>query len=72
MAPSAPINIAVFGAGRIGYRHARTVANEVLGARLAAICDVNLEAATTLGDLVGCSTCTTDPADILENPEIDA
>jgi myo-inositol 2-dehydrogenase/D-chiro-inositol 1-dehydrogenase len=72
MTPSPPIRIAVFGAGRIGHRHARTVANEVLGARLAAICDVNIEAARALADLTGCDRITSDPADIFQDPSINA
>lgn len=72
MTPTAPINIGVFGAGRIGHRHARTVANDAPGARLAAICDVNLEAAHALAELTGCERYTSDPADILEDPAIDA
>ena len=72
MTPSAPITIAVFGAGRIGHRHARTVANDVLGANLAAICDVNLEAARALGELTGCDRVTSDAADIFDDPSIDA
>jgi myo-inositol 2-dehydrogenase / D-chiro-inositol 1-dehydrogenase len=72
MALVAPMQIAVFGAGRIGYRHARTVATEVAGARLAAICDVNLEAAKSLAELTGCDRYTSDPADIFDDPAIDA
>lgn len=67
-----PIRIGVFGAGRIGYRHARTVATEIPGAKLAAICDVNLEAATALGELTGCERITSEPSDILHDPSIDA
>jgi len=72
MTPSPALQIGVFGAGRIGYRHARTVANEVIGARLAAICDVHLESAQTLAELTGCERYTADPADILEDPSIGA
>jgi myo-inositol 2-dehydrogenase/D-chiro-inositol 1-dehydrogenase len=62
----------VFGAGRIGHRHARTVARDVSGAELAAICDVDLEAARALAAETGCGRFTNDPADILEDPAIDA
>lgn len=72
MTPVAPIRIGVFGAGRIGHRHARTVAREIPGAQLAAICDVNLEAARALADLTGCDRTTSDPADILDDASIDA
>lgn len=66
------IGIAVFGAGRIGHRHARTVRSEVRGAKLAAICDVNLDAARELGDLTGCDRITSDPAEIFQDPTIQA
>ena len=72
MTSPAPLCIAVFGAGRIGHRHARTVASEVFGARLASICDVNLEAAKALGELTGCDRCTASPTEILQDPSIDA
>ncbi len=71
MTPAASLRIGVFGAGRIGYRHARTVAHEVPGARLAAICDVRLESAQALAELTGCDRYTADPADILEDPSIE-
>lgn len=72
MTQSAPLSIGVFGAGRIGYRHARTVANEIQGARLASICDINLEAAQKLADQTGCDVVTNDPAEIFEDPAIGA
>lgn len=72
MMSSAPLRIGVFGAGRIGFRHARTVAHEVPGARLAAICDVNLASAKALAELTGCEQFSADPADILEDPTIEA
>jgi myo-inositol 2-dehydrogenase/D-chiro-inositol 1-dehydrogenase len=72
MTTSAPIQIGVFGAGRIGHRHARTVATEVSGARLAAICDVNLDAARSLAELTGCERYTSDPADIFQDAAIGA
>lgn len=68
----APIRIGVFGAGRIGYRHARTVANEVVGAQLAAICDVHLGSAHALAELTGSERYSADPSDILEDASIDA
>lgn len=72
MTSTAPVRIGVFGAGRIGHRHARTIASEVFGARLAAICDVDLEAARSLADLTGCERFTSDPTAIFEDPSIDA
>ena len=66
------ISVAVFGAGRIGHRHARTVASEIRGAKLAAICDVNLEAARELADLTGCDRITNDPAEIFNDSSVQA
>lgn len=68
----APIRIGVFGAGRIGHRHARTVASEVHGAKLAAICDMNLESAQKLAEFTGCDRVSADPAEIFEDPTIEA
>lgn len=67
-----PIRVAVFGAGRIGHRHARTVSSEIRDARLSAICDVNLDAARELAELVGCNRVSSDPSDIFEDASIDA
>ena len=72
MTPDPAIDVAVFGAGRIGYRHARTVVGEILDTRLRAICDIDLEAARKLAQQVGCDKWTSDPADILEDPSIQA
>lgn len=72
MTSTASIRIGVFGAGRIGHRHARTVATEIPGIRLAAICDVNLDAAKSLAEQTGCDRFTSDPADILEDAGIQA
>jgi myo-inositol 2-dehydrogenase/D-chiro-inositol 1-dehydrogenase len=72
MTASAPIRVGVFGAGRIGYRHARTLANDIPLAILAAICDVHIESARALAEQTGCDRFTSDPADILEDPAIDA
>lgn len=72
MTPITPMNIGVFGAGRIGYRHARTVANDIPGALLANICDVNLDSARSLAEITGCERLASDPADIMEDPSIEA
>jgi myo-inositol 2-dehydrogenase/D-chiro-inositol 1-dehydrogenase len=72
MTSTPSISIAVFGAGRIGHRHARTVASEIRGARLAAICDIDIKVANELGDLTGCECITSDPAEIFQDPSIQA
>lgn len=72
MTSIAPMRIGLFGAGRIGDRHARTVANHLTGAELAAICDVDFDAARQLAERTGCEFATADPADILNDPSIDA
>jgi myo-inositol 2-dehydrogenase/D-chiro-inositol 1-dehydrogenase len=72
MTTTPSISVAVFGAGRIGHRHARTVASEIRGAKLAAICDVNLEAARELADLTACDRITNDPAEIFNDSSVQA
>lgn len=72
MTTTPSISVAVFGAGRIGHRHARTVASEIRGAKLAAICDVNLEAARELADLTACDRITNDPAEIFSDSSVQA
>ena len=49
MTPAPPIRIGVFGAGRIGTSACPHRGQRILGAKLAAICDINLDAARALG-----------------------
>lgn len=65
------INIGVIGAGRIGRIHAQTIATRIPGANLAAVCDVDAEAARALGAQYDTAVFT-DPQPLIEDPTIDA
>jgi myo-inositol 2-dehydrogenase/D-chiro-inositol 1-dehydrogenase len=69
---TAPLNLAVIGAGRIGSLHARHLAGRVPGARLLAISDVNIDAARRSAAECGVSAAYDDPQSILEDPAIEA
>jgi myo-inositol 2-dehydrogenase / D-chiro-inositol 1-dehydrogenase len=65
------VKIGVIGAGRIGKIHAESIANRVSGATLAAVCDVDAEAAQALGTHYGVPFYT-DPQPIFGDPTIEA
>jgi myo-inositol 2-dehydrogenase/D-chiro-inositol 1-dehydrogenase len=66
------VQAALIGAGRIGQRHAATLASLIPRAELAAIADVNGAAAEALASRVRCQRWTADPAAVLSDPAIDA
>jgi myo-inositol 2-dehydrogenase / D-chiro-inositol 1-dehydrogenase len=66
------VRVALIGAGRIGQRHAATLASAIPGAELAIIADVHGPSATTLADKVRCPRWTDDPRAVLEDANIDA
>jgi myo-inositol 2-dehydrogenase/D-chiro-inositol 1-dehydrogenase len=66
------VRVALIGAGRIGQRHAATLASQIPRAELAAIADVNGAAAEALAVRVRCLRWTADPAAVLSDPAIDA
>jgi predicted dehydrogenase len=51
------LRVGVFGAGRLGTRHARYIAST--GSKIVVVCDANLDTAKHLADLVGASVATT-------------
>jgi myo-inositol 2-dehydrogenase/D-chiro-inositol 1-dehydrogenase len=67
-----PVRIGLIGAGWMGAYHARSLAEKIPGATLAAIADPAIEPATKLAAELGVSNLTTDPADLFADPEIDA
>jgi myo-inositol 2-dehydrogenase / D-chiro-inositol 1-dehydrogenase len=69
---SRKLQLGLIGAGRIGPVHAETVAFRLPGAELAAIADLNREAAETLARRCGVAHTTTSAAEIFSNPKIDA
>ncbi|HRL13775.1 MAG TPA: Gfo/Idh/MocA family oxidoreductase, partial [Aggregatilineales bacterium] len=66
------VRFGVIGTGRIGQIHARTLAQLVPGAEVAAVTDVNLESAQTCAAALGVRTVAADIGAILAAPDIDA
>ena len=67
-----PVRVALVGAGRIGQRHAATLAREIPNADLALVADVHGPSAETLAAKVRCERWSPDPDDALNAPSIDA
>ena len=66
------VRIALIGAGRIGQRHAATLAAAIPRAELAVIADVQGPAAEAMAARVRCERWTDDPSNVLADPAIDA
>jgi myo-inositol 2-dehydrogenase/D-chiro-inositol 1-dehydrogenase len=66
------VDIAVVGSGRMGSFHARSLAQRIPGARLAAVADPAPGAAQRLADQLGMDHAYTDPADVLADPAVHA
>jgi myo-inositol 2-dehydrogenase / D-chiro-inositol 1-dehydrogenase len=66
------VRVALIGAGRIGQRHAATLASAIPAAELALIADVQGAAAEALAARVRCERWSNDPVDALTDPTIDA
>jgi myo-inositol 2-dehydrogenase/D-chiro-inositol 1-dehydrogenase len=66
------VRVALIGAGRIGQRHAATLASFIPRAELAVIADVHGPSAEALATGVRCERWTNDPATVLADPSIDA
>jgi myo-inositol 2-dehydrogenase/D-chiro-inositol 1-dehydrogenase len=67
-----PVRIGLIGAGWMGAFHARSLAQWIPGATLAAIADPAVEAATKLAAELGVEKVTAEAADLFADPEIDA
>jgi myo-inositol 2-dehydrogenase/D-chiro-inositol 1-dehydrogenase len=67
-----PVRVALIGAGRIGLRHAATLAREIPNAELAVIADVHGPLAEALAAKVRCDRWSSDPDDALSDRSIDA
>ena len=67
-----PARIALIGAGWIGGFHAESVARRIPNARLEAIADPALPAVEALAARLGVAKISTDPADVLSDPDVDA
>jgi myo-inositol 2-dehydrogenase/D-chiro-inositol 1-dehydrogenase len=66
------LNLGLIGVGRIGKVHGEHIAYRIPRARLAAISDVNLEAAQAFGARLGVSPVVADHLALLNDPSIDA
>lgn len=66
------LRIGVIGAGRIGKLHANNLKNSVPNAEVAAISDINFEAAKELANSLGVTKVYEDYKKILEDKDIDA
>jgi myo-inositol 2-dehydrogenase / D-chiro-inositol 1-dehydrogenase len=66
------VRVALIGAGRIGQRHAATLATAIPRADLAVIADVHGPSAEALAARVRCERWTADPATALADRSIDA
>jgi myo-inositol 2-dehydrogenase / D-chiro-inositol 1-dehydrogenase len=66
------VRVALIGAGRIGQRHAATLASAIPRAELAMIADVHGPSAETLAAKVRCQHWTADPQAVLQDASIDA
>src|SRR5215216_7967912 len=72
MAQKNHLRFGVIGAGRIGKLHAKNLATRIPGATVAAIADVNLQAAQELADRLGVPATEADYQELLADPGIDA
>jgi myo-inositol 2-dehydrogenase / D-chiro-inositol 1-dehydrogenase len=72
MGQMAELGVGLIGAGAIGSFHGETLAHRVPGARLAAVADPAPGAAARLADRLGCRRVTTDPAELLADPAVQA
>ncbi len=66
------VRVAVFGVGRLGRRHAEVIARRVPKAELVAIVDANPAAAETAASALGVNRWSSNPDEIMADPEIDA
>ncbi|MFV1858510.1 MAG: inositol 2-dehydrogenase [Anaerolineales bacterium] len=66
------LNIGLIGAGRIGRLHAENLANRIPNARLAAVADIDLEAAESLAADLNVETAVEHYAQLLEHADLQA
>lgn len=65
------LRIAVIGAGLMGADHARIVAEELPGAKLQVVCDMDGARAKSIADLYGADSAT-DPENVIAREDVDA
>ena len=66
------IRIAVIGAGIMGADHARIVAQEMPGATLQVVCDMDAARAKTVADTLGAADAAADPQATIARGDVDA
>jgi myo-inositol 2-dehydrogenase / D-chiro-inositol 1-dehydrogenase len=67
-----PVGVALIGSGRMGSFHGQTLARRIPGARLVAVADPAPDAAKRLATALGADRASTDPAEVLADPAVDA
>ncbi|MDQ0634247.1 hypothetical protein QFZ40_002156 [Arthrobacter pascens] len=72
VAEDRPVRIGLIGAGWIGNFHAESVAFRIPNARLEAIADPAFPAVEALAGRLGVARISADPADVINDPDIDA
>ena len=71
-AQTKPVGVGLIGAGWIGTFHGETLARRLPGARLAGVADPAPGAAERLASSLGAPKATTDPAELLADPAVEA
>ena len=66
------VGVALIGSGRMGSFHGQTLARRIPGARLVAVADPAPDAAERLAAALGADRASTDPAEVLADPAVDA
>jgi myo-inositol 2-dehydrogenase/D-chiro-inositol 1-dehydrogenase len=67
-----PVRVALIGSGRMGSFHGQTLARRIPGAQLVAVADPAPDAAERLAAALGADRASTDPAEVLADPAVDA
>jgi predicted dehydrogenase len=67
-----PVGVALIGSGRMGSFHGQTLARRISGTRLVAVADPAPDAAERLAAALGADRASTDPAEVLADPAVDA
>jgi myo-inositol 2-dehydrogenase/D-chiro-inositol 1-dehydrogenase len=66
------VGVALIGSGRMGSFHGETLARRIPGARLVAVADPAPGAAERLAAALGADAASTDPAEVVADPAVDA
>lgn len=66
------LRIAVIGAGLMGADHAKIVAEDLPGATLQVVCDMDAARARRVADAHGAADAATDPEAVIARPDVDA